>query len=467
MVVNRLFNDDSVTSEIDGELFHLSMDLQQVYGEKQLCSIISNQLTTKFLEHHQPVCGHAFELIQVINSCINAIHQRHTKKGDGARRTTSLYFIYDLSDQFISDFPTLFQILFKLPSIVSTSSIFLSNIWLSRASWTKYVGLALIPEPIFLHFPSYSKMELGYLLDPQTTPFKPAINSEGDVSSSSTNSQTNVLFSGQFTKFFLDVFFPITNCLPELLKLHTLLFRVYESFATDLRYQYSQPTEIIKAMQLYFKQTSLNISQALCAFSPFDFFMEMGESHLLHKPSSSTLILHKQSSPYPPLFKLPEGIKYILIASYLASHNPSKFDSRIFGDVNFTATSRSRIISGSRKRPVVAQKPSDQGHLVSNISPYHDAKPFVYERMLAIYTNIVESIMNSSSPNVCVQSQVGICIDFLSILQVTLLVQLGLLERCHLMEKLDEIKLRCLANYDLIEKIAKSIKFDLKMYLIH
>lgn len=35
------------------------------------------------------------------------------------------------------------------------------------------------------------------------------------------------------------------------------------------------------------------------------------------------------------------------------------------------------------------------------------------------------------------------------------------------MERLDEIKLRCLASYDVVEKLAKSIKFELKMYLLH
>lgn len=364
--------------------------------------MLCSAFTANFLQSNPQVCGHAFELIQIINSCIDTMHHKDSKRQMEGRNMVPLYVVYKLSDRFSSIFPTLFSILFKLPSIVSTSSVFLTNIWLSTASWDKYSGFALAPEPIFVYFPPYLKTELATLLEDQPHP-PTLITSHASLTTHSTETP---LLSSQFIKFFIDIFFPITHCFPELVKLYNLLFPIYEMLSADSKYRHSQPAEIIKAMQPYFKQINANLSQALCAHSPFDFFAEIDNPHFSNTLPSPALAPIKQFSPYQPLSTLPETIKYVLIASYLASHNPPKLDSRIFGDVNFAVTSGTRIVSDSRKKLVIAKKAAGSGPLVSSVSQYQDAKAFVYERMLAIYSNIVEPDVTSSSPNVCVQSQV-------------------------------------------------------------
>lgn len=80
-------------------------------------------------------------------------------------------------------------------------------------------------------------------------------------------------------------------------------------------------------------------------------------------------------------------------------------------------------------------------------------KIFPLERLLAIFYNISDDI-------VALQSNVQVWTHIAS------LVDLGFLQRIGSSDKLDEIKLRCHINLEYVEKLSKSIHFDIHAYLI-
>ncbi|KAL1522573.1 hypothetical protein AB1Y20_017558 [Prymnesium parvum] len=128
--------------------------------------------------------------------------------------------------------------------------------------------------------------------------------------------------------------------------------------------------------------------------------------------------------------EMPGCSKYLLLAGYLASHFPVAMDAKLFSSTKRT--------SGARRgrRPAAA----DESH------------SFTVERLLAIFDSL-QSEASSTRP-----------------LRAELLVQLASLCRMQLLlrtsneELLDGIRLRCNVPFEVVEVVARSIKFDLRQY---
>ena len=76
------------------------------------------------------------------------------------------------------------------------------------------------------------------------------------------------------------------------------------------------------------------------------------------------------------------------------------------------------------------------------------------ERLLAIFYNIVDDDVITSHANVSIYTQ------------ITTLFDLGLLQKIGQPDKLDEIKVRCRASFELVEKVSKAVQFDIQCYLV-
>ena len=139
--------------------------------------------------------------------------------------------------------------------------------------------------------------------------------------------------------------------------------------------------------------------------------------------------------------ELPFYAKFLLIAAYLASYNPPRFDVRYFAK---SAEERKKKKGGGTRKGRVDKLGGKMRQQL--LGP----KTFPVERMLAIFYSILEDSLEDT-------------IDIQ--LQITSLTTLRLLVRATNMDRLDGAKYKCNVNFDFIRSIAKSVRFEIEHYL--
>jgi len=132
--------------------------------------------------------------------------------------------------------------------------------------------------------------------------------------------------------------------------------------------------------------------------------------------------------------------KFILLSSFLASHNPARLDAQCFGKTCITARRRRRrgraandTVLGGKKRQKLKGR-----------------KAFPMERMLAIFSSLINEPVMS---DVAIHSQIAT------------LVSLRYLSRVSRYAELDMPKFRCNISYDMAKNLAQDVRVDLDGYL--
>lgn len=163
---------------------------------------------------------------------------------------------------------------------------------------------------------------------------------------------------------------------------------------------------------------------------------------------------------------LTEEERYLLIAAYLASHNPAKYDLRIFGNNNNNKRPRS-VMTKKRGRKSKKNPAHEEGEHEPDGQPYHyhsssstaatstdrgAPKLFPLDRLLAIFYFIYR-ISDNAPPLI----QITKAIEGL--------VARGLLQQITVYSKLEMPRYRCLSSLDMAILIATSLNFDLHHYL--
>lgn len=139
----------------------------------------------------------------------------------------------------------------------------------------------------------------------------------------------------------------------------------------------------------------------------------------------------------PQALELPFYAKYLLIAAYLASHNPAKDDKRLFMKSHGKKTKTMRDVK-------MKSKVSEQ------LSTLLGPKPFTFDRLLAIFYSILDD-------------KVGFNNNLL--VQITSLVELQLLISLSDSANLDAPKYKCNVSYDFIQRVAKMVGLNIRKYL--
>lgn len=135
----------------------------------------------------------------------------------------------------------------------------------------------------------------------------------------------------------------------------------------------------------------------------------------------------------------PERI--LLVASYLCSHNPSKFDLRLFGSA-----------SGRRRARLYNQKTQPGQRTKVSIRALRSAgRAFGLDRLLAIAFFLVPEPV----PPLHALNQA-----------ITGLVGKGLLARVTLRSRLDSPKYRCTLSIDMVSMLARSVSLDIGKYMM-
>lgn len=135
--------------------------------------------------------------------------------------------------------------------------------------------------------------------------------------------------------------------------------------------------------------------------------------------------------------ELPSRLKWILVASYIASNNPPNHDTRYFGEVSEKKSRR----AASRTAPVKRR--------------FAMPTAFTFDRMIAIYFAIYEDQEHQRTP---IQ-------DSELYTQVQTLISLNLLTLAGAREIIESVKLRCNISYDFAKTLAQNLDFDLSKFL--
>lgn len=135
--------------------------------------------------------------------------------------------------------------------------------------------------------------------------------------------------------------------------------------------------------------------------------------------------------------------RILLIAAYVCSHNPAKFDLRLFGSL----VRRSRVYNASGV---------GKGKMTATAVKSLRAAPrsFLLDRLMAVFFFIFPADGGVVPATMVVYRQLGV------------LVEMGLIARVTHRNRLDMVKFRCPLPVDFMGMVGKAASFDLFRYLV-
>lgn len=141
--------------------------------------------------------------------------------------------------------------------------------------------------------------------------------------------------------------------------------------------------------------------------------------------------------------QLPKLMKLLLISSYIATHNPTKYDKKLFEYGN----------TKSRKTKFTAQKfqQTEENQRAAALK----SQSFDLNRLLAIFLAI------SNESHLCLDMNLNLILTSLKSLKSLQYLQQTNGSYCNI----EEPKFKCLLDFDTIYQISNSVDFNLKQYL--
>ncbi|CAF0705128.1 unnamed protein product [Brachionus calyciflorus] len=388
------------------------------------------------------------------------------RKLERAAKKTTLYLIFDNAEnlKYFSDSSNLLLTLCKLNeyinlgdwnSKINISSIFLSEIdWHSLISDCELMSRTESARPFIIYFDEYTKEQMNVILKQSAISL---ISIQDYHKSSKRNNYHDIEF---YTKIILDVFFPICKDLNEIQYLiqiyyEQLINSVEKSDRTE-RDSYEKMMSAWNKMKPFLKQalTQIYLRQSMFTstskpdkLSPFrdeSLTLEFESLNILNEKNENYLSESKEESPMG-CNQLPKLMKYLLISSYIATHNPAKYDKKLL-DYNTSGK--------SRKSKFTAQK--FQQNEENQRSAALKTQAFDSNRLMAIFLAICTESGYSQMINL---SQIQLNLKTLKSLHY--LHQTNSSYSC-----LDEPKFKCLIDFETILNLANSLKFNIKQYLV-
>ncbi|XP_040577139.1 LOW QUALITY PROTEIN: origin recognition complex subunit 5 [Lepeophtheirus salmonis] len=202
-------------------------------------------------------------------------------------------------------------------------------------------------------------------------------------------------------------FFSVTRNVKELLGL------AFDHFNT-----YKEPVD----------DKSIGATSMRALFRAFEPKLKALGENVLYRESGGEVVSMKERLKV----ELPFFSKFLLIAAYLSSHNPSKSDKRFF------------VKHHGKQRKTKAMIKAKQRYSSQLTGP----KAFPIDRLLAIFYAIVE---DRASPSANILSQIS------TLVTLQYLVQVG--------GDLDMPKYKCVAGLDFIRNLSRTVNFDIVKYL--
>lgn len=287
----------------------------------------------------------------------------------------------------------------ELTRLLNLCTIFVSDI-----VWEKFRPKIGMYEPVRIHIPQYTKIELQELLCYLTKP-----------------EEYDDEFYMTYISLFLSIYYRFCRDVNELCYMAKKNFVKYcepvengtiESTNTNGLWLNAQKTLKSNLEVIYLRVSADDFEQ---------------QSELSREIESTTKLALS--------FDLPAYAKFLLIAAYIASYNPPAEDKRIF-----------MRDMGQKKR----RKKSANKRLKDKVSLMREGpKSFPLRRMFAIFCAISDEPMDMNA---------------ILLTQVPSMCKLGLLSLVG-DNNIDEPKYKCSVNFEFVMVISKTVGFELKKYL--
>ncbi|KAJ1744193.1 hypothetical protein LPJ68_000253 [Coemansia sp. RSA 1086] len=340
---------------------------------------------------------------------VNNVHDLlHDKQGQ------THYIIIDQAERLRDRGPMLLTMLLRLSELTNAS---ICTVLVSNVVWDKFRprhGGAL--EPTLVFFSNYTKQQILSIIEKDCPKDEPP----------------------KFFLTFVDAIYEVfhRNCvdLDELRHLVTMLYPKFVQPVYEKQANRSEFTRLFKLCQPYFSAASERLY--LREISTSEWQKYSTEVTTETAPEDVTQSIYQMAESGDGL-DLPYYTKFLLIAAFLASYNPSRLDAQYF--------SRGKT-QAKRRAKAVAQDATGGKDRQQLLGP----KSFNIERMLAIFYSIIVEPVDSS---VDVQ------------IQIASLVTLRLLTKTSAGDRLDGIKCKCNVSLETIRTIAHSVRFEIDRYL--
>lgn len=168
---------------------------------------------------------------------------------------------------------------------------------------------------------------------------------------------------------------------------------------------------------------------------------------------NSKLMLNTNSNASLISMQLPLLIKYLLISAYIATHNSSKYDKKLF---DYFKNSSSTINKSSTLKlkfnPNHYQKLEEKQHAASI-----KLQQFNVNRLFSIFYSLISNELNTKSLDINLSM---LQCELQTLKNLNLLQQISSNYAC-----LDEPKYKCLLDFNTIQNISNSVNFNIKQYL--
>lgn len=363
-------------------------------------------------------------------------------------------------------------------SRINISTLFISEIdWHSLISDCDLMSKTGSARPFVIYFNEYSKDQMNTILKRTALSLISAQDpvkekdSKKSLKRKSTNEHADVEF---YTKIILDVFFPICKDLNEIQYLIQIYYDQLLNSIDQSNKNRDQPEKdsydrmmsawnkmkpfLKQALtQIYLRQSMFNpapkintVAKKLSSPNRDDYLsIEFESLNILNeknniKDNFMGSDLNKNQIPLS-CNQLPKLMKYLLICSYIATHNPAKYDKKLF---EYSSAGK------SRKSKITAQK--FQQNEENQRSAALKTQSFEVNRLLAIFFAVCAESGHSRQINLA-QIQ----------LNLKTLKSLHYLQQSNgAFSGLDDPKYKCLIDFETILNLATSVNFNIKQYLV-
>lgn len=324
------------------------------------------------------------------------------------------YLILDQAERLRDRGPMLLTTLLRLGELASTP---ICVIMVSNVIWDKFRprhGGA--PDPLQMFFSYYTKQQMLDIV----------------VSDCPTGEPT------QFFLTFVDAVYVVfhRNCM-DLQELRHLVAMLYPKFVQPVYERQATRNEfarLFKLCQPYFAAASERLYLREISTSEWEKYSRIASAKDTQEDVSLSIY---QMTEHQEGLELPYYTKFLLIAGFLASYNPSRLDVQYFA-------------KGPEARKKRRRKNNDAGLGSRDRQQLLGPKAFAIERMLAIFYSIVAEPVDSA---VDVQTQIAS------------LITLRLLTKTTAGDRLDGIKCRCNVGVDMIKQVSRSVRFEVDRFL--
>lgn len=294
-------------------------------------------------------------------------------------------------------------------------------------------------EPFLIRFPEYTQEDTIKILQLDFRPSVVTVEADDDED----NMLQEVHLSADFYADFLEVIYNIFchNCkdINELRYFASLLFPLYIKPIREGIAQVHEKSKLFTYAKPYFIEATDKLY--LREVSSAEWSQETKDLTTLEDKNMGLFL--SSSKVGRAEFELPYYTKFLLIAAYLASYNPPRFDVRYFAKAS--EERKKKKGGGTRKGARVDKLGGKMRQQL--LGP----KIFPVERMLAIFYSILDGQLKDYSVDIQ--------------LQITSLTTLRLLVRSTAIDRLDGAKYKCNVNFDFIKSVSSTVRFEIDKYL--